>query len=161
MVRQVVPGVRPAQTAPLPVVGVRGQPVVPAPLNVDGRQVEGDGVGHLEEPLGQLLAHDLVGGELLGGRGEEAAEDGIDAPLLHQTPRTEYDAMLVFQESSSLFFSDINFRETGNAREDQGVRLCEIHRIASLKKALLSGKFPSAMGEKSVPSRRSSGLIMV
>ena len=48
VVRQVVPGVRLAEAAPLPVVGVRGQPVIPAPLNVDGGQVEGDGVGDLK-----------------------------------------------------------------------------------------------------------------
>ena len=36
-----------SEAAPLPVVRVRGQPVVPTPLNVDGRQIEGDRVGNL------------------------------------------------------------------------------------------------------------------
>ena len=40
--RQIVPGVRGAEAAPLPVVGVGGQPVVAPPLDVDGRQVQGD-----------------------------------------------------------------------------------------------------------------------
>ena len=48
MVGQVVPGVRLAEAAPLPVVGVGGQPVVAATLNVDGRQVQGHGVGDLK-----------------------------------------------------------------------------------------------------------------
>ena len=43
-----MPGVRLAEAAPLPVVGVGGQPVVAATLNVDGRQVQGHGVGDLK-----------------------------------------------------------------------------------------------------------------
>ena len=45
-------------------------------------------VPYLKELLGELLVHDLLGRVLLGRRGEEAAEDGVDAALLHQSPGT-------------------------------------------------------------------------
>ena len=47
-------------------------------------------VFYLKELLSELIVHDLVRRILFGQRGEQAAEDGVDAALLHQSPRAAW-----------------------------------------------------------------------
>lgn len=61
------------------------QAMVPAPLQVEGRQIQGARVRQHEEPLGQLLVHQLVLHLQLGWSREKAPHDGVQATC--KTPR--------------------------------------------------------------------------
>jgi hypothetical protein len=89
VLRQILPGVSLSKAALLPPVRVGRESVVSAALDVDGTEVEGDGMGHLKQPLSQLLVHDLVGHILLGRSSKEASENGVDPALLHKSPWRE------------------------------------------------------------------------
>lgn len=55
------------------------QTVIPTPLEVKGREVEGHPPLCLEQPLCELLHHHLTGGLQLGRREQQAAQHRVDA----------------------------------------------------------------------------------
>lgn len=55
------------------------QTVIPTPLEVEGREVEGHPPLCLKQPLCELLHHHLTGGLQLGWREQQAAQHRIDA----------------------------------------------------------------------------------
>lgn len=55
------------------------QTVIPTPLEVEGREVEGHPPLRLEQPLRELLHHHLTGGLQLGWGEQQAAQHRVDA----------------------------------------------------------------------------------